>query len=67
MTNGLVIEITLRMNRLVRVVEITKVVRRVGGPQKGAFIRREGGHRKFVIGNLQSSLHDGEGAIVCKN
>jgi hypothetical protein len=35
MTNGLVIEITLRMNRLARVVEITKVVRRVGGLKRG--------------------------------
>jgi hypothetical protein len=36
MTDGLMIEITLRMNRLARVVEITKVVGRVGGvPQMG--------------------------------
>jgi hypothetical protein len=35
MANGLVIEITLRMNRWARVVEITKVVGRVGGPPMG--------------------------------
>jgi hypothetical protein len=35
MTNGLVIEITLRMYRWARVVEITKVVGRVGGASNG--------------------------------
>lgn len=36
MTNGLMIENTLRMNRLARVVEITKVVGRVGGASSGS-------------------------------
>jgi hypothetical protein len=63
MTNGLVIEITLRMYRWARVVEITKVVGRMGDGST----RTERRHRKFVIGNLQSSLHDGDRAIVRKN